>query len=303
VKYASYKQSFKHLQDNGGAVGSLGGVYNKTTFVTVGGAPFITNDVTYTDVMPSFDVHYMMQPNWSVYGQYAVGDQIPSTTVFDVPNAKVTSTPLPTKSKTLQFGTVFKSEGFTLDADIYRTTLENPYSSSIDIATGNPVFTLNGTAVTQGIELESNIVLGNGFSLYLNQTYGSAKYDTGKWVAGAPADTKSLGLNYQAGGLDAGVFIKRIGTVYADNGATKQAFTIAPVTLANLFVNYKIAQPMAFLKSSKLQLSVNNLFNRHNIVDVAAAGTKTSSSLAPSAADVLNVLPARSVSLTLTASF
>ncbi len=303
VKYASYKQSFKHLQDNGGAVGTLGGVYNKTTFVTTGGAPFVTNDVSYTDVMPSFDVHYAVQPNWSVYGQYAVGDQIPSTNVFDVPNAKVTSTPLPTKAKTLQFGSVYKSEGFTFDADIYRTTLENPYSSSIDITTGNPVFTLNGTAVTQGIELEGNIILGNGFSLYLNQTYGSAKYDTGMWVAGAPADTKSLGLNYQAGGLDAGIFFKRIGTVYADNGSTHQAFTIAPVTLANLFVNYSVNQPMAFLKSSKLQLAVNNLFDRHDIVDVAAAGTKTSSSLAPSAADLLTVLPARSIALTFTAAF
>lgn len=303
VKYASYKQSFNHLQDNGGAVGTLGGVYNKTTFVTTGGAPFVANDVRYTDVMPSFDVHYVMRPNWSVYGQYSVGDQIPSTNVFDVPNAKVTTTPLPTKAKTVQFGSVFKSEGFTLDADIYRTTLDNPYSSSIDIVTGNPVFTLNGTAITQGVEIESNIILGSGLSVYLNQTYGSAKYNTGMWVAGAPADTRSLGLNYQQGSLDAGVFFKRVGTVYADNGSTHQAFTIAPVTLANLFVNYTLAQAMPFMKSAKLQLAVNNLFNRHDIVDVAAAGTKTSSSLVPSAADLLNVLPARSVSLTFTAAF
>ena len=63
-----------------------------------------------------------------------------------------------------------------------------------------------------------------------------------------------------------------------------------------------LAHP-AFAKLAKVQFGVNNLFDRHSIVDVASAGTKTSSSAAPSPADLLTVLPARSVSLTLTVDF
>ena len=303
VKYASYKQEFNHLQDNGGAVGTLGGVLNKTTGVITGGAPSVSNGITYTDVLPSFDVHYQVQPNWTAYGQYAAGDQIPSTSVFDTPNAKVTTTPKVTKSKTLQAGSVWKSDKYTLDVDVFRTKLDSPYSSTIDITTGNPVYTLNGSQINQGVEAESNIVLGGGFSLYLNGTYGSAKYDTGMWVAGAPADTETLGLNYKRSGWDVGLMAKRVGKLYADNGSTHQAFTIDPVVISNLFVNYSLKNPSAFAKQAKIQLGINNLFNRHSIVDIAAAGSKTSSSAAPSAADLLTVLPARSASLTLTVDF
>ena len=76
VKYASYKQDFNHLADNGKTVGSLGG------------APSVSNSVSYSDVLPRLDVHYQLQPNWTTYGQYAVGDQIPDTGVFDVKNAQ-----------------------------------------------------------------------------------------------------------------------------------------------------------------------------------------------------------------------
>ncbi|MYM27987.1 TonB-dependent receptor [Duganella sp. CY15W] len=303
VKYASYKQDFRHLQDNGGAVGPLGGVYNKTSGTITGGAPYIDNAVTYTDTLPSLDLHYQITPGWTAYAQIARGDQIPSTSVFDVPNARVATTPKATKSTTTQFGTVWQSEQWTLAADVYRIRLDSPYSSSVDPVSGNAMYFLNGKEISQGVEAEGTVLLGNGFSVYGNATVGTTKYDTGKWVAGAPADTETLSLNYQHAGWNSGVFIKRVGKVYADNGATHEAYGIDPVTLANLFINYRLKNPVSFAKTAKLQLGVNNLFNRHSIVDVAAAGTKTSSSAAPSPADVLTVLPARSVSASLTLDF
>jgi len=303
VKFASYKQDFNHLQDNGGAVGPLGGTFSKTTGKITGGAPSISNDISYHDVLPSLDAHYMLQPNWSTYAQFAVGDQIPSTNVFDVLNAKVLTVPKATKSKTLQVGTVWKSDAFTLDADVFHTKLDSPYSSSIDPVTKEPVFFLNGSEINQGVEAASNIMLGGGFSIYLNGTLSKTKYDTGLWVAGAPADTETLGLNYQQGGWDMGMFTKRVGKLYADNGATHQAFTIDPVSFSNLFINYTIKNLSSVAKQARIQFGVNNLFNRHSIVDVAGAGTKTSSSAAPSPLDFLTVLPARSVSLTATIDF
>ena len=303
VKYASYKQDFHHWQDNGGAVGPLGGVYNKASGTITGGAPFVDNAVKYTDTLPSLDLHYQLSPAWSAYAQVARGDQIPSTSVFDTLNAKVTTTPKATKSTTSQIGSVYQDTQWNLSADVYHIHLDSPYSSSIDPASGNPVYFLNGSEVSQGVEAEGTVLLGNGFSVYANATFGSTKYDTGKWVAGAPSNTETLGLSYQQNGWNSGLFVKRVGKVYADNGATHEAFQIDPVTLANLFVNYRVKSPLAMVKLAKLQFGVNNLFDKHSIVDIASAGSKTSSSAAPSPADLLTVLPARSVSMTLTLDF
>ena len=72
--------------------------------------------------------------------------------------------------------------------------------------------------------------------------------------------------------------------------------------MANLFANYTIKNPSSFAKKLKLQLGVNNLFDTHAIVGIAAAQTG-SSSAAPSAKDLLTVTPGRSVSLTATIDF
>ena len=94
----------------------------------------------------------------------------------------------------------WKSDKYTLDADIYHTALDSAYTIVPDPANlGSNLYPLAGNQVSQGIEAESNIVLGSGFSLYVNGTVGSTKYSTGKWVANAPSDTETLGLNYATG--------------------------------------------------------------------------------------------------------
>ena len=289
VKYAFYHQHFKHLADS-------------TVVLGLGGAPFIINAVSYHDVLPSLDLHYMLQPNWSLYAQYGKGDLIPPTGVFDVKNAFVAVQPKAQHSTTTQAGTVWKSDRYTLDFDAYYTKLDAAYSSTNDTF-NNPVYFLNGSEVTKGVEAEGNVVLGGGFSAYLNGTYGSAKYNTGMWVAGAPQDTETLGLNYKQAAWDIGWFTKRVGQTYADNGSVHQAFTINPVTVSNLFANYAFRTPQSFAKLVKLQFGVNNLFNRQSITNILKAGTATSSSANPSPLDQLQLLPQRSVTLTVSADF
>jgi iron complex outermembrane receptor protein len=283
-------------------------VSSATCSVTAGvGAPSISNSVSYNDMLPSLDVHYQLHSNWAVYGQYAEGDAIPDTGVFDVKNAQVASTPKPTKSKTFQAGSVWKSDKYTLDVDVYHTKLDNAYTVGTDPVSLLPTYPLVGNQISQGIEAESNIMLSGGFSLYVNGTYGSTKYSGGtndsKWVSGAPADTETLGLNYTKAEWNTGLQIKRVGKMYNDNKTVNEAFTIDPTMLTNLFVNYTIKNPSNFTKQAKIQLAVNNLLNSHNIVGVAAGGTAGSTSATPTPADLLTVLPARSLSLTLKLDF
>jgi len=107
-------------------------------------------------------------------------------------------------------------------------------------------------------------------------------------------------LNYNRGGWDIGWLNKRVGTMYNDNGSVHQAVKISPFTISNLFVNYTIKHPAQFIKQAKIQFGINNLFDKHSIVGVNPASTTTS---APAPGDVLTLLPARSMSLTLNLDF
>jgi iron complex outermembrane receptor protein len=293
VKYASYTQDFVHLADNGGAVGALGG------------APSIAHSITYTDVLPALDVRYQFKPNWSMYAQYALGDQIPSTNVFDVPNAKALPVPTPTKTTTVQVGTVWSSDDLTLAADIYKTNLDSTYSkSSTADSSGNFGWYASGTQTSQGIEAEANWVLGQGFSLYGNATAASLKYDSnGKWVAGAPSDTETLALNYKRANWSVGASANRIGQQYNDDASkNNEAIVIDPYVVSNLYVNYTVKAPSSFAKALKLQLGVNNVFDVHAIAAIANAATG-STTATPKPTDLLTVTPGRSVQLTATLDF
>jgi iron complex outermembrane receptor protein len=285
VKFNYYNQNLTQLPDNGKIVGNLNG------------AASVSNQAAYHSWLPTFTVHYMLQPTWSAYAQYAQGDTIPPTSVFDVKNGAVLTIPKPTLATTYQVGSVWKANRISLDVDTYYINFQNGYSTSIDPTSGEPVYFLSGNSVTKGVEGEANLNLGAGLSVYLNATGGTAKYvTTGLWVANAPQDTETLGLSYDRAAWDVGLYNKRIGQMYNDNGGTNQAVVIAPFTLVNAYVNYTVRNGSRF-DQTKIKLAVDNLTNNQNIVGLTPASTKTS---IPAPGDVLTLLPGRSISLTVT---
>jgi len=304
-KYASYHQSFYHWQDNGGAVGTLGGVLNKANDTIAGGLPSVTNAVTYSDALPSLDVHYQLASNWSIYAQFAFGDEIPSTSIFDVAGAKVSPAPKATRAKTAQIGTVWTAPRLTASADYFHTSLDGTYTALPPDSAGNVGYVLTGNQIDQGVEAEANLVVGNGFSLYGNFTFGSLKYVTGEWVAGAPQDTETLAFTYEpTPAWSFNLQGNRVGRMYNDSkSGTHEAFTIDPVFLTNLYANYRIKHPLAMIQQLRVHLSVDNLFDSHSIVGIASPLNNASSSANPQGNDLLTILPGRSVSLGLTADF
>ncbi|MEO6918560.1 MAG: TonB-dependent receptor [Collimonas sp.] len=302
LKYAHYEQDYDHLQDLK-KVGPLGGTINKLTNSITGGLPSVSNSATYSDFLPTLDVHYMLRPNWSTYAQFAAGDLIPPTSVYDAPFAKVAIPPKAQKSSTIQFGTDWKSDAFTFDANVYHVKLDNSYTCNIDpVDPTTQICVASGTEITEGLEVEGTALLGNGFSLYANGTVGSTKYSggalDGKWVAGAPGNTETLGLIYAKGAWNSAAYAKRVGKLYND-GITTGSYVINPVVLTNLFVNYTIKHPTSFSKQAKVQLAVNNLFDKHSITGISG----NASTANPSAADLITLLPARSVTLSVTVDF
>jgi len=283
VKLADYLLNFTQFADNGKTVGSLNG------------APYVKHDTSYRKWSPSLDARYKVRGNWTTYAQFATGSVIPPTSVFDFKNAQVAVLPKPTTVKTFQAGSVVKFNRVTLDVDAYYSHFQNPYASTPDIS-GEPIFYQTGPSNTKGVEAESNILIGYGFSVYLNGTIGRARYaQTGLYVANSPQNTETVGLTYRVKNWDLGFFSKRIGPMYNDNGAVNQAVAIDPFNVTNLFLNYTVRGD-SYLRGTKFRLGINNLLDKHSIVGVTPA--LANSALSPN--DILTLMPGRSVSLTVT---
>ena len=328
VKDANYEMTLNQYQDNFTKyVGCLGGIQQKATASTpplcIGGAAFVTHSVDYNNWMPNLAARYYVKNNWSVYAQFGEGSIIPPSAVFDVPNGQVLAPPHPTVAKTYQTGTVLKFRRWTLDADYFYIHFQNGYDSYIDPTSNEAVFVPTGPSNTQGFEAEGNVVIGWGFSAYANVMAGSAKYakgqnfpNGGEWVANAPSNLETFMLFWRHKNWDIGFVDKRVGQMYNDNGTLNytingikipypvdQAITINPFNVANFFANYTIKNS-SWLRGSRIGLAINNLADNHAIVGITPFTSATATvAYAPNPGDQLNLLPGRSVMVTLTAGW
>src|SRR5262245_49697762 len=288
MKYAYYRQNFTQFADNGKTVGNLNG------------APSVNHVADYHSWLPSIDAYALLQPYWSMYAQVGRGQNIPPTSVFDVKNAQVGTLPKPILADTVQVGSVWKSRRATLDLDFYRINFQSDYSSTFDTVTGDTLYFLNGESITQGIEVESTILVGGGVAVYLNATKGTAKYtDSDLWVQNAPSDTETIGVTYNSRNWNVGFFSKRVGRLYNDNTTIHQAIPIDPFNITNLFFNYTL-RGSSRLSQSRVRLAVNNLTDSHAITAVSAASAKSN---AANPGDILTLMSGRSVSVSLTVGF
>jgi iron complex outermembrane receptor protein len=301
VKFAYYTVATKQYADDGKTIGGLG---------TNNPASFITNGGNYFATLPSLEANYRLKSNWSVYGQVATGSIVPPSSVFDfnqgTSGQAIAPAVLPKqqKSTTYQGGTVFKLKRVTFDADYYHIRFDNSYSDTLN-SEGEPVYYLQPPSITQGLEGESNLYFGHGFSAYLNATVGKAKYTgtlpiscvsgakgctsttpqyieaapSSLWVQQTPSDTEAEGISYQKGEWDAGFFNKRVGTFYIDNGAYHNQATINPFDVTNTYINYTVRSGSRF-DQTKIRLSVNNLFNLHTLTGDSIAGTAVTETIA-----------------------
>jgi iron complex outermembrane receptor protein len=285
-----------------------------------GGAAFTSHSISYNNWLPTLTARYHVSDPWSVYAQFAEGSVIPVSAVFDTVGGNVNTPPKPTVAKTYQAGSVLKLNRFTLDVDYYYVHFQNGFDSYTDVTTGEPIFVATGPSNTKGFEAEGNVALGHGFSVYANFTVGSAKYQTGanypnggEWVANTPSNVEGLSALWQHHAYDIGLVWKRVGQYYQDNATlpyningitipypVDQAAVINPWNLVNLFFNYTI-KDTSYLRGSKIQLSINNLANSHALVGLTPGiGPTATVPYAQSPSDLLNLLPGRSITITLT---
>jgi iron complex outermembrane receptor protein len=332
TKFAYYDIATQQFADNGKTIGGLG-TNDPNTFISNGG--------TYSAWLPSIDANYRLKNNWSVYGQLSTGSIVPPSSVFDFAQGP-TGTPVKTlpkqqRSTTYQTGTVLKLKRVTFDADFYHIRFQNSYSSTLD-SSGEPVYFLQPSSITKGFEAESNIYFGRGLSAYLNASVGRASYvgtlsvncapknctgapinvaaPSGLWVANTPSDVETEGVTYQRKNWDFGLFNKRVGTLYQDNGQYHNQAAINPFSVTNAFFNYTLRTGGRF-DQTKLRLAFNNIFDQHSITGDSITGTALTQSIVSNGitytdpfnttgptpiagGDNISVVPGRSIMLSVT---
>src|SRR5262249_32277143 len=140
----------------------------------------------------------------------------------------------------------------------------------------------------------------------LNKGILAANPNYQKWVANTPSDTEAFGLTYQQRHFEAGIFHKRVGGMWEDLALARgappnQGIPLAPFPPTNIYFNYILANRSHF-RETKLKLSMNNVFDNHNIVGVTQAAN-TAATYTPGPNDQLTLLPGRSIAATITVGY
>lgn len=253
----------------------------------VGQTTRIANDsgsLTYTATLPFLTVNQKIDPNTSLYAQYAKGFQIPDLKTMYVANPNRNSTE-PQQSTNYQFGVVSRSDRMTWDADVYRIEFTNKLVSN-GLSGADAGFVNIGGATYQGVEGQMAYMVGGGLSAYVNGSINRATaVDTGLQIAGAPEYTAALGALYSEGGWSGSLIYKHNGPVrQKDYSASKgpingvgyfDYYQTAAYGTLDLALAYTFSGRSLLGKDLKLQINVFNLTNS-NAVTAISTGTNTS---------------------------
>lgn len=260
---------------------------------------------TDTKALPYLSANYAFTPQWSGYVQVAQGLLSPNLNQFyvDVPDA---NTIKPSETMNYQAGTVFKTDRFDADADIYYIDFKNYAYKGPTNSSGDPAYIgVAGGAKYSGAELEATWYLGRGLSIYGNYSLAQARFKGSDLdVPTVPRTTAAVGFIYDHGGFFASLTDKFVGSwaVYdtltnpdvAGGGASRRANSDA-YSLADLSLGYSSKIAAGPVRSFKLRLQVSNLFDRKvqvlDSIDALPANAY--------AKDAFNVLPGRNYFLTL----
>lgn len=249
---------------------------------------------SWSKALPNLSVHYAIEKNWTVYGQWAKGFLAPNLNTFYTVNPALNQV-APEETTNIQLGTVWQNKALTLSADVYHIDFNNKIEKR---KIGSDTIYYNaGGAIYKGVEGEATYYVGNGFSLYGNGSINSAKDKlTGQWLPNAPDKTFAAGVIYNQGPYYASLLAKHVGKRYGDLAAGIPIEELSPYTVANLSTSYSFKAASGPMHNAKVSFQVNNLFNKTDIFGLAGYTAQNGTSL-------YWTLPGRSYQLSLSVGF
>ena len=234
---------------------------------------------TYNKALPSVDVNYYVNSHLSVFAQAAKGYLTPPLNVF---YAQIVNTVQPSTTDNYQIGTVYQRGWLSADADFYDLQYQN-YIASTVIGT-NTLYTNQGNATLEGIELEATAQVGHGLALYANGSLNHATYHNGASIAQAPRRTAVAGLLFDRRSvvlrddrLDASLLIKDVGPQYGLDTGQIDKFPIKSYDTTDLALHYLV--PLPARRRLDLGVQVTNLFNNTSLIGYAGAAAGNGAAL------------------------
>jgi len=215
----------------------------------------------YRPTLPYATVNYLIQPNLSVYAQFAKGFLIPSLSASletsGANNAAVPLDPKPTRTTNWQSGFVYAGEKLNIDADVYyilasSSTYTDPTTDTTAI-NGDP-------ARYEGVEGQISYVLLPHLTALANATIMSSKDEVSHaWLPAAPNSTETVGLLYNNGFFNFSYLQKFTGR---QPGSNISAYNYGMLSTSVTYMNYQFG------------LSVTNVLNTQPIVVSSVTGPK-----------------------------
>jgi iron complex outermembrane receptor protein len=265
---------------------------------------------SFNAVLPSIAANYTILPGWTAYIQTARGFLAPPIDVFEVNQIAALK---PETTWNYQIGTAVHRPRWMLGADLYNINFSNYLASTTINVAGlgsESTYVNGGGAIYQGIELEGQYVLGQGFSLYGNYSYNQAKYkNSDVTIAEAPKQLAAFGLLYDnRQGPYFSIIGKYVGEHYGldstttSTGATafQDQYKIGGFVTADLALGWAFREVLGPLHNITPSVKVSNLFDSHQISDFAGNQSTTSTAY-PDGAPLYWRVPGRSVFFNLTA--
>nr|WP_295663795.1 TonB-dependent receptor [Polymorphobacter sp.] len=225
----------------------------------------IVAQTSYKPTLPYASFNFLIQPNFSVYGQFAKGFLVPSLS-----NSLEAATPTasgtiggallqPTKTTNYQAGTVYAGNQLNVDFDIYYIKSSN--STFVDPSSG--IATQSASSATyKGIEGQVSYAVVTGLTAIANGSLNTSKADaTNLWLAQAPNYTALLGAIYSHNGYSVSYLHKFIGHQYAD---TNQLVRIGAYSNGIAAVSYS-------MRNFTVGMTVYNLFEDRSTTSIGSS--------------------------------
>ena len=242
---------------------------------------------TWAKALPSLDLHYLIEQNWSAYAQLSKGFLAPNLNTFFTVDPSASNVD-PEQTTNVQVGTTWRSRRLSVSGDLYYINFNNKVEHRT--IAGNTIFFNQGGAIYKGAEGEATYYMGSGFSVYGNLSLNSAKEkDTNVWMPNTPKSTAAAGVIYNRGPVYASAINRYIGSRFGDTGETQP---LGAYSVTNLAASYTLKRGPGGLQDTKLGLQLNNVFNK---TDIYALAGYTGGANTP----LYWTIPGRSVMLTL----
>jgi iron complex outermembrane receptor protein len=225
--------------------------------------------------------NYLLRDDWSIYATAAQGFLTPNLNEFYVPDPSLNKAH-PEQTMNYQFGSVYKTDRFNADADVYFINFKNYAFSTTVPGTTDAVYYVAKGAYIKGIEAEMTYYVGAGTSLFANGSLQDATFKGSRLdIPNVPDRTAAIGVLYENDGFFASVFDKYAGRQKAYNSSFSpdQASSVTSTLSTGGFwqtamsVGYGQNLSGSVIKSYKVRLQVDNLFDAHNLVINSVSGS------------------------------